>query len=128
MAPLRGVISRSVIILLSAATALVSANVEKLIFLGPEAVNIPLTKPSLPELNLPTLTPEDSSVRTNLSRVFPSPAELIVGEPAWVLFDNLTAGQRYEFRVCWAAIVSALSMSISLCPLHRGCQVYPAGQ
>ncbi|KAI9158359.1 hypothetical protein HJFPF1_06353 [Paramyrothecium foliicola] len=81
---------------------LVSANTDKLIFLGPEPVNIPLTKPSLPELNLHALTPENSAVRTNISRIFPSAAEPL-GESAWVLLDNLTYGQRYEFRVCWAA-------------------------
>jgi hypothetical protein len=91
------------LVLLVAGAAFASANTEKVIFLGPEPVSIPLAKPSLPELNLHTLTPEDSSIRTNLSRVFPT-ADEPAGQPAWLLLDDLAHGQRYELRVCWSAV------------------------
>ncbi|KAM5355585.1 hypothetical protein ACJ41O_002231 [Fusarium nematophilum] len=82
-----------------------AANVEKVIFTAPDPVPIPLQKPSLADLNLPVLTSDASSIRTNLSRVFPSkPKDYDSGASTWLLLDSLNAGQRYEFRVCWAAI------------------------
>lgn len=88
-------------------TTAVLANVEKVIFTGPAPANIPLAKPTLSDLKLHALTPENSSVRTNLSRVFPAAkGNAAQGHPAWLLLDGLTEGQRYELRVCWAAIVS----------------------
>jgi hypothetical protein len=88
--------------------SLVAANAEKVIFLGPAAVPIPLTKPTLSDLNLQTLSPDVSSIRTNISRVFPNDAieGHEKGESTWLLLDNLSEGQRYEFRVCWPAVVS----------------------
>ncbi|KFA61124.1 hypothetical protein S40285_02187 [Stachybotrys chlorohalonatus IBT 40285] len=91
-----------IILLLMLSALLVSANVEKVIFLGPEPVN-PETKPSLSALQLHTLTPGKPSVRTNLTRVFASETAPL-GQSTWLLLDQLTAGQRYELRVCWAAI------------------------
>ncbi|PNY29269.1 Uncharacterized protein TCAP_00815 [Tolypocladium capitatum] len=85
--------------------AAVLANVEKVIFTGPAPANIPPAKPTLSDLKLHALTPEISSVRTNLSRVFPADkGNAAQGRPAWLLLDGLTEGQRYELRVCWAAI------------------------
>lgn len=82
------------------------ANAEKVIFTAPDAVPIPLQKPSLADLNLPVLTPDTWSIRTNLSRVFPTePKDYASGAATWLLLDSLNADQRYEFRVCWAAIV-----------------------
>ncbi|KAF4984637.1 hypothetical protein FZEAL_213 [Fusarium zealandicum] len=82
-----------------------AANVEKAIFTAPAPVPIPLSKPSLADLKLQTLTPDESSIRTNLSRVFPSePNDYASGAATWLLLDCLNADQRYEFRVCWAAI------------------------
>ncbi|RSL90178.1 hypothetical protein CEP51_000847 [Fusarium floridanum] len=81
------------------------ANAEKVIFTAPDAVPIPLQKPSLADLNLPVLTPDSWSIRTNLSRVFPKePKDYASGAATWLLLDSLNEGQRYEFRVCWAAI------------------------
>lgn len=93
-----------VLALLAIATQYVLANVEKTIFMGPAAANIPLAKPSLPDLNLHTLTPSNWSIRTDLARAFPVQSTL--GQTSWVLLDGLSEGQRYEFRVCWAASVS----------------------
>lgn len=83
------------------------ANADKTIFTAPALIPIPQQKPSLADLRLPALTPDASEIRTNLSRVFPSePKDYASGAATWVLLDNLNPGQRYEFRVCWAAIVS----------------------
>lgn len=87
---------------------LVYANVEKVIFLGPEVVTVPNQKPTLTDLNLYTLTPDNSSVRTELNRVFPSESSPH-GAETWLLLDHLHEGQRYEVRVCWAAIVCSVS-------------------
>ncbi|KAK3387180.1 hypothetical protein B0H63DRAFT_151891 [Podospora didyma] len=86
--------------------ALVLANVEKTIFLGPAAVNIPLAHPTLDDLNLEVLTPASpptsSSLRTRLEAQFPT-ASHPCGKSTWLLLDNLEPGRRYEVRICWAA-------------------------
>ncbi|KAH7273790.1 hypothetical protein B0J15DRAFT_567158 [Fusarium solani] len=75
------------------------ANADKVIFTAPDVVPIPLQKPSLADLNLPVLTPDSWSIRTNLSRVFPTkPKDYASGAATWLLLDSLNAGQRYEFR------------------------------
>ncbi|KAF5670990.1 hypothetical protein FHETE_4246 [Fusarium heterosporum] len=85
--------------------SLASANTEKTIFTAPALIPIPQQKPSLADLRLPALTPDAPDIRTNLSRVFPSkPKNYASGASTWVLLDKLNPGQRYEFRVCWAAI------------------------
>ncbi|KLP09430.1 uncharacterized protein LW94_10452 [Fusarium fujikuroi] len=81
------------------------ANVEKTIFTAPPSLPIPQQKPSLGDLRLPTLTPDAPNIRTHISRVFPSePKDYASGVATWVLLDKLNQGQRYEFRICWAAI------------------------
>ncbi|KAK3683763.1 hypothetical protein B0T22DRAFT_260470 [Podospora appendiculata] len=75
-------------------------NVEKTIFLGPASARIPLAHPTLEDLHIDTLTPSQSSLRTRLAAAPPSASN---GKATWLLLDNLTAGQRYEVRVCWAA-------------------------
>ncbi|KJZ71134.1 hypothetical protein HIM_09488 [Hirsutella minnesotensis 3608] len=94
------------LVLLAAAATRVAANVEKVIFSGPAPANIPHMSPALSHLNLDTLAPLSSSVRTNLSRSFVAAGEAsdARGQSAWLLLDHLTPGQRYEVRVCWAAI------------------------
>lgn len=93
------------LISLALGTSLVTANVEKTIFLGPEPVNIPDQQPSLSTLNIDTLTPENWSLRTHLEASFPT-AEFGRGTSSWFILDNLTEGQRYEVRTCWLATVS----------------------
>ncbi|KAM4060046.1 hypothetical protein HRG_002338 [Hirsutella rhossiliensis] len=95
--------ARLLLLLAALAAPGVVANVEKVIFTGPAPANIPLVKPSLSDLNLDSLTPESSVIRTNLSRAFPSGPDPR-GTSAWLLLDHLAEGQRYEVRVCWAAI------------------------
>lgn len=82
------------------------ANVEKVIFLGPETVNIPQTHPSLDDLKLHVLTPSSPSIRTHVEVEFSSEVAK-GGRDTWLLLDNLTEGARYEVRICWAAVVSA---------------------
>lgn len=95
------------LLVLASVLTLVLANVEKVIFTAPALLPIPQQKPSLADLRLPVLAPDASEIRTNLSRVFPSTAkDYASGAATWVLLDNLNPEQRYEFRVCWAAIVS----------------------
>jgi hypothetical protein len=89
------------------------ANVEKTIFTAPTSLPIPQQKPSLADLRLPILRPDNPNIRTNISRIFPSePKDYASGAATWVLLDNLNQGQRYEFRVCWAAIVSQLEIYV----------------
>ncbi|CEI64308.1 hypothetical protein FVEN_g11070 [Fusarium venenatum] len=93
------------LLVLAAVLTSVLANVEKAIFTAPALLPIPQQKPLLADLRLPVLTPEASEIRTNLSRVFHSKAkDYASGAATWVLLDNLNPEQRYEFRVCWAAI------------------------
>ncbi|WXC54758.1 hypothetical protein SNK03_000743 [Fusarium graminearum] len=93
------------LLVLASVLTLVLANVEKVIFTAPALLPIPQQKPSLADLRLPVLAPDASEIRTNLSRMFPSTAkDYASGAATWVLLDNLNPEQRYEFRVCWAAI------------------------
>lgn len=101
-------LSNAICLLTKAALAV--ANVEKTIFLGPAPVPVPQQPPTLSDLNLHTLTPGNNSIRTRVDREFPGITEETGDEgrgvETWWLLDDLTEGQRYEVRVCWAAIVS----------------------
>ncbi|KAI1083962.1 hypothetical protein F5B20DRAFT_360231 [Whalleya microplaca] len=78
------------------------ADTEKAIFLGPPTANIPSTRPTLEDLHVATLTPDNWSIRTHLEAQFPN-SSLPQGKPTWLILDELSEGQRYEVRVCWAA-------------------------
>lgn len=56
--------------------------------------------------SLPRLTPDRNAWRTGLPAVFPWADNFPTNGTTWVLLDELTEGQRYELRVCWAATVS----------------------
>ncbi|OAQ74321.1 GPI-Mannosyltransferase II co-activator domain-containing protein [Pochonia chlamydosporia 170] len=91
----------------------VAGNVEKVIFTGPSAPSVKATtNPTLESLNINTLTHDDLSVRTNLSRIFASEQTDFRGQSSWLLLTNLTENQRYELRVCWSALVSTLETVI----------------
>ncbi|KAI6355957.1 hypothetical protein MCOR25_008040 [Pyricularia grisea] len=86
----------------------VAANVEKIIFLGPDTINVPHQSPTIADLGLDVLSPDSAntrSIRTYLEAEFPGKDEqgLRKGKTTWLLLDNLKPGQRYEVRVCWAA-------------------------
>ncbi|KAI0130771.1 hypothetical protein F4814DRAFT_444906 [Daldinia grandis] len=83
-------------------TATVCANTEKAIFLGPPTASIPLSHLTLGDLHVDTLTPTNGAVRTHVEAQFPN-VSLPHGKATWLVLDELTEGQRYEVRVCWAA-------------------------
>ena len=94
-------------------TAPVLANVEKTIFVAPEAIQIPQVHPNLDDLHLNILTPENSTLRTHLPASFPkSPGSR--GTISWFLLDNLQRKQRHEVRVCWPATVRGKAFVIIL--------------
>ncbi|PHH79616.1 hypothetical protein CDD82_2293 [Ophiocordyceps australis] len=78
------------------------ANVEKVIFSGPAPVRKSLTEAVLSHVDIAGLAPHWPSMRSNLSRVFPM--DNVKGYPSWLLLHGLQHGQRYEVRVCWAAV------------------------
>ena len=88
----------------------VLGNVEKTIFLGPEAIHIPQQHPNLDDLNLEVLSPTASRLRRRLPAAFAS-LENPQGTQAWFLLDRLKQDQRYEVRICWAAIVGSHLLS-----------------
>jgi subtilisin-like proprotein convertase family protein len=79
-------------------------NTEKTIFLGPSSMQVPIAHPTLEDLQLDTLSPQNGSIRTHLQAQFPTD-ELEYGPDTWLLLSGLQEGQRYEVRVCWAATV-----------------------
>ena len=91
--------------------SLVHGNVEKTIFLAPEAIQIPQQHPNLGDLNLQLLSPSNSELRRQLPAAFPTPANP-KGTAAWFLLEKLTPHQRYEVRICWAATVSVSKFNI----------------
>lgn len=86
----------------------VCANTEKAIFVGPASVDIPSTHPTFDDLHVDTLTPANWAIRTYLEAQFPNISSPH-GKATWLILDDLTEGQRYEVRVCWAATVSSRS-------------------
>lgn len=95
---------RCLVYLLIGIVTLVTANVEKTIFLGPEAVNIPQQSPTLSDLHIDVLNPTNYSRRTDVDAIFPT-SELPKGTDTWLVLEDLTEGQRYEVRICWLATV-----------------------
>ncbi|KAK5703166.1 hypothetical protein LTR97_004115 [Elasticomyces elasticus] len=89
--------------LLFALLATTYANTEKAIFTAPPAINIETSGPSFEQLQLQVITPKDSSRRLSLPVAFPS-GKQTKGVDAWYLLRDLSPDQRYEVRVCWAAV------------------------
>ena len=89
-----------------------SANTEKVLFLGPDALRIPVEHPTLEALQLEALSPHRSSLRTHISAQFPTDGAKY-GQSSWYLLRGLHEGRRYEVRICWAAIVSSLRDDVS---------------
>lgn len=93
----------SCLLLLTAHAVFARGNAEKIIFTAPEAIKVPTTHPTIDDLNLEVLTPLRNVLQTQLRAEFPTEAQEY-GVPTWLLVDNMQEGQRYEVRVCWAAI------------------------
>ncbi|KAK5739859.1 hypothetical protein LTR17_004955 [Elasticomyces elasticus] len=89
--------------LLFALLATTYANTEKVIFTAPPAINIESSGPSFEQLQLQVITPKDSSRRLSLPVAFPS-GQQTKGVDAWYLLRDLSPAQRFEVRVCWAAV------------------------
>lgn len=89
------------ILICSSLLSLATANVEKVIFLAPEAQSFP-TDASLDNLLLNRLTLGQPTVRTYLNASFPIDDQP-KGTETWLLLEDLTPGQRYEVRICWLA-------------------------
>lgn len=101
-------------------------NVEKVIFLGPEPVDIhnPQLQPNIDSLRLEVLSPLNTTIRRQVAATFPSPT-LPKGTETWFLLDRLRLQQRYEVRICWAATVRLfashlLQLSVSVPNLIHG--------
>ncbi|KJX94710.1 hypothetical protein TI39_contig4163g00006 [Zymoseptoria brevis] len=79
-------------------------NTEKTIFVAPAAITLPDAGPRLADLNLDTLSSSSSSsLQRALSVAFPT-EDAPQGRESWYLLRDLNEGQRYEVRVCWAAV------------------------
>lgn len=93
------------------------ANVEKTIFLAPEAIHVPQEHPNLDDLHLDVLTPSNYMLRTQIAASFPDPPSS-KGLESWYLLDELRQEQRHEVRICWAATVSSFSMLVFTSEAH----------
>ncbi|KAF2223211.1 hypothetical protein BDZ85DRAFT_218838 [Elsinoe ampelina] len=80
----------------------VFANTEKIIFLGPESIDLPQDGPSIEDLGLVSLSPQTTTYRGALPVVFAN-GTYPKGLQSWYVLHDLTPGARYEVRVCWAA-------------------------
>ena len=80
-----------------------SANVEKTIFITPEAQALP-PDASIDKLLLLSLTETIPTIRTRLNASFPAD-DNVKGTESWFLLDGLLPTTRYEVRVCWLATV-----------------------
>ncbi|KAI0484225.1 hypothetical protein GGR56DRAFT_612859 [Xylariaceae sp. FL0804] len=107
---------QALILLASLFAATVRANTEKAIFLGPPAVDVSSAHPALDGLEVFTLTPQRSALRTHLEAQFPG-EEFPHGKATWLVLDGLTEGQRYEVRICWAA-TSPTAFNLNTYELH----------
>lgn len=103
--------------LLALMVASVLANTEKALFTAPEAISFTDSNPSLDVLQLHSLTHSNNSLRTSLKVPFPSD-EKPQGSDHWFLLRDLNPQQRYELRVCWAAVVCTQLYYAYLFDLH----------
>ena len=81
------------------------ANVEKTLFLSPAAIPSPKYHPIADNTQLRALSPTNAILRCQISATFPNPTRP-KGTETWLLLKELQEQQRYEVRICWAAIVS----------------------
>jgi subtilisin-like proprotein convertase family protein len=95
----------SIVLLFVTAFTIVLGNTEKVIFLGPSSLQIPVEHPTLEDLRLDTLSPQHWALRTHLQAEFPTDSSKY-GHASWFILHRLDEGKRYEVRVCWAATVS----------------------
>jgi GPI-Mannosyltransferase II co-activator len=94
----------SLLALLLLHVCVVFCNTEKVIFLGPRQLQVPVEHPTLEDLQLEALSPQHWSLRTHLRAEFPATSSKY-GQASWFLLNGLQEGRRYEVRICWAATV-----------------------
>lgn len=92
----------------------VAANVEKVIFIAPDAQPEPQDA-SVDNLLLTPLSESYPSVRTYINASFPTNTS-IKGTEAWFLLDGLIPRRRYEVRICWLATVSSAPSFTQISP------------
>lgn len=83
----------------------VSANVEKVIFLGPGGVAECSNHLDVYTLQHDVLTPLKPAIRRELTATFPSYTNSWRGSDSWIVLDELESQRRYEVRICWSATV-----------------------
>ena len=81
----------------------VDANTEKVIFVASPSISNPKSLPHLHNFKLDVLGPSNLKLRKSLPVAFPTEKQLH-GIDSWYLLKSLNEGQRYEVRICWAAI------------------------
>lgn len=92
----------SILFLLLLQISAVLSNTEKVIFLGPTSLNVPVEHPTIEDLKLEALSPLSWSLRTHIQAEFPTNSSAY-GQSSWFLLHRLQEGRRYEVRICWAA-------------------------
>ena len=88
----------------------VSANVEKVIFLGPGGEAECSNHPNVYSLQHDVLTPSTPAIRRELTATFPSEINSWRGPDSWIVIDELEPQRRYEVRICWSATVCVLDL------------------
>ena len=83
----------------------VIANVEKVVFLGPEQINKCYYRSRVDASHRDVLTPASSSIRREIAATFLSPYNSWKGSEFWIVLDDLEPLRRYEVRLCWSATV-----------------------
>jgi len=79
-------------------------NVEKTMFVAPQAIQIFDQYPNLDTLRLEVLSHQNMSLRRQIPAAFPT-SDSKRGIESWFLLDKLNQHQRYEVRICWVATV-----------------------
>ena len=101
---LASIMQFSLLILLFLQVCVVLSNTEKVLFLGPSQLQVPLEHPTLEDLQLEALSPQHWSLKTHIRAEFPTDSSKY-GQASWFLLNRLEEGRRYEVRICWAATV-----------------------
>ncbi|GAB7340801.1 hypothetical protein MBLNU457_7169t2 [Dothideomycetes sp. NU457] len=92
----------ALLLLICTSIVQIAANTEKVIFSAPELTSLSESGPSLGALNLRTLSPSGTQLRTTIPVTFGDTVNS-QGNQSWYILSNLTPNKRYEVRVCWAA-------------------------
>ncbi|KAJ5357506.1 hypothetical protein N7541_004664 [Penicillium brevicompactum] len=105
----------------------VQANVEKTIFLAPAPATIPSQEPSLDDLGIERLSPQNPVVRTRLNASFPTTAAT-EGTESWFFLENLNPGQRYEQPTSFTLTTYPLSKTIEDTSLLSSLSIYTSAR